>query len=170
MAKPTPAQIEEDLSYASEFAGRFTYAHEDGHLVAQEFSEAGEIIARYPVTVTVGDPVAAKGDTETFAAGSGKKNQRGRLGVWVAGIVGSALLASILYQLVFEPMQPASNAELRDAYGVTVFPNPHFTGDTFLMYSEAEETEGLAEICERPSKRELTAIPELECYVPGIDK
>lgn len=114
-------------------------------------------------------PLTVSRDTEMPTAGAGGKNW-GRWRTWILGAVAAALLATVLYQLVYEPRQPASNDEIRDTYGVTVFSNPDFAGDTFLMYSEDKETEGLAAVCDRPAKRTLADKPDLNCYVPGIDK
>lgn len=109
-----------------------------------------------------------RADTQQADPGTSTRPKARRLGPWLAGSAAVALVGAVLYQLAYVPLTPASNDEIRNAYGITVFPNPHFTGDTFLMYSMDAKTEGLAEVCDRPSKRALAHKPDLDCYVPGI--
>lgn len=71
MSKPMSEQIGEDLHYANELGGMLGYAYEGDRLIVQEYSDEGEVVARYPLTITVGDPLPAipqpVGDTETPA-------------------------------------------------------------------------------------------------------
>lgn len=59
MAKPTPSEVAEDLHYANELGGRISYAYEGEQLLAQTYTDEGDIEARYPVTITIGEALPA---------------------------------------------------------------------------------------------------------------
>jgi hypothetical protein len=57
---------------------------------------------------------------------------------------------------------PAANDEIRSHYGINVIDNPEFTGSTFLKGGD----DGLACICDRPSRGDIISSKDLTCRLP----